>query len=81
MNQQRGEEMAEQQDGTRTEIHYGARPVGGTEVCDYWGNQGEAAEAASLPGWEMVRAEVTEPEWVVIPNPLTGKPAEPGVTP
>jgi len=61
--------MAEQDD-TGTQVHYGARPVGGTQVYDYGTSERDAAQAGSLPGWEMVRAEVTEPQWEVIPNPL-----------
>jgi hypothetical protein len=68
--------MAEQDSGVK-QVHYGARQVGTADVYDYWSNKPEAAQAASLPGWELVKAEWTEPAWVVIPNPL----AEGGTTP
>jgi len=70
--QRGGEEMAEQPAGAHR-IHYGARPgeePGEDGVTDYGANLQAAAEAATMPGCELVQSEVTYSDWTVIPNPL-----------
>ena len=62
-----------EQDGSTSRIHYGARPgedPGEDGVTDYGQAKDAAAEAATMPGCELVQAEVRYGEWTAIPNPL-----------
>jgi hypothetical protein len=62
-----------EQGGSSTRIHYGVRPgnlVGGDGVADYYEDKAAAAQAATMPGCELVQAEVSYSPWTVIPNPL-----------
>jgi hypothetical protein len=76
MNQQRGEEMAGWPYESKTEVHFGVRvpvPGGEPEVTDYGpgdADKAAAAQAATMPGCQLVQFEVTTGPVAVIPNPL-----------